>query len=232
MKRSEINTIMGEADQFIRQRGFYLPPFAYWTPAEWRSKGEEAREIVENQLGWDITDFGGDQFGALGLFLFTIRNGSQAEMRAKRGKLYCEKLMIVGVDQVTPMHFHWNKVEDIINRGGGKLIIQLYNANDQEGLADSTVVASLDGVKRQVKAGDVVRLAPGESITLPPRLYHKFWGAEDRVLVGEVSLVNDDQNDNRFHETIGRFPAIEEDEEPLHLLVTDYPKYWRVGGRS
>jgi len=230
MKRSEINTIMREADQFIRQRGFYLPPFAYWTPAEWKSKGEEAREIVENQLGWDITDFGGGQFGALGLFLFTIRNGSQAEMRAKRGKLYCEKLMIVGVDQVTPMHFHWNKVEDIINRGGGELVIQLYNANDEEGLADSTVVASLDGVKRQVKAGDVVRLAPGESITLPPRLYHKFWGAEDRVLVGEVSLVNDDYNDNRFHETIGRFPAIEEDEEPLHLLVTDYPKYYRVIG--
>jgi hypothetical protein len=227
MKRSEINAIMGEADRFIRQRGFYLPPFAYWTPAEWRNKGKEAREIVENQLGWDITDFGGGQFGALGLFLFTIRNGSQAEMQAKRGKLYCEKLMIVGVDQVTPMHFHWNKVEDIINRGGGKLVIQLYNANDKDGLADSTVVAGLDGVKRQVRAGDVVRLAPGESITLPPRLYHKFWGAEDRVLVGEVSLVNDDQNDNRFYETIGRFPEIEEDEEPLHLLVTDYPKYWK-----
>jgi len=232
MKRSEINAIMSEADQFIRQRGFYLPPFAYWTPAEWRSRGEEAREIVENQMGWDITDFGWGRFDTLGLFLFTLRNGSLDEMRVKQGKLYCEKLMIVGVDQVTPMHFHWNKVEDIINRGGGKLVIQLYNANDEEGLADSTVVASLDGVKRQVKAGDVVRLAPGESITLPPRLYHKFWGAEDRVLVGEVSLVNDDQNDNRFYETIGRFPAIDEDEEPLHLLVTDYPKYWRVGGRS
>jgi D-lyxose ketol-isomerase len=227
MKRSEVNTIMREADQFIRRRGFFLPPFAYWTPEEWGTKGEEAREIVENQLGWDITDFGVGRFDTLGLFLFTVRNGSLAEMRAKQGKLYCEKLMVVGVDQVTPMHFHWNKVEDIINRGGGKLVIQLYNANDQEGLADSTVVASLDGVTRQVKAGDVVRLAPGESITLTPRLYHKFWGAEDRVLVGEVSLVNDDQNDNRFHETVGRFPAIEEDEEPLHLLTTDYPKYWR-----
>ena len=230
MKRSEINAIMSEADQFIRQRGFYLPPFAYWSPADWTQKGDEVREIVENQLGWDITDFGWGRFDTLGLFLFTLRNGSLDEMRVKQGKLYCEKLMIVGVDQVTPMHFHWNKVEDIINRGGGKLVIQLYNANDEEGLADSTVVASLDGVKRQVKAGDVVRLAPGESITLPPRLYHKFWGAEDRVLVGEVSLVNDDQNDNRFHETIGRFPMIEEDEEPLHLLVTDYPKYWKGSG--
>lgn len=230
MKRSEVNAIMREADQFIRQRGFYLPPFAYWTPAEWKTKGEEAREIVENQLGWDITDFGSGRYDTLGLFLFTVRNGSQNELQAKRGKLYCEKIMVVGVDQVTPMHFHWNKVEDIINRGGGKLVIQLYNASDDEALADTTVVASLDGVKRQVKAGDEVRLAPGESITLPPYLYHKFWGAEDRVLVGEVSLVNDDQNDNRFYETIGRFPSIEEDEEPVHLLVSDYPKYYREVG--
>src|SRR5271169_193181 len=66
MKRSELNAIMRDADQFIRQRGFYLPPFAYWTPAEWSNKGEEAREIVENQLGWDITDFGGSRFNTLG----------------------------------------------------------------------------------------------------------------------------------------------------------------------
>ncbi|MGO8788746.1 MAG: D-lyxose/D-mannose family sugar isomerase [Terriglobia bacterium] len=227
MKRSEVNVIMRDADQFIRQRGFYLPPFAYWTPAEWQSKGEEAREIVENQLGWDITDFGSGRFDAVGLLLFTVRNGSQAEMKARQGKLYCEKLMIVGVGQVTPMHFHWNKVEDIINRGGGKLDIKLHNATEEEELADSAVAASLDGVKREVKAGDVVRLAPGESITLRPRLYHEFWGAEERVLVGEVSLVNDDRNDNRFYRTVGRFPAIEEDVEPLHLLVTDYPKYWK-----
>jgi len=224
MKRSEVNTIMRQADNFIRERGFYLPPFAYWSPADWKGKGGEVREIVQNQLGWDITDFGGGRFSTMGLFLFTVRNGSLDEMRAKRGKLYCEKLMVVEVNQVTPTHFHWNKVEDIINRGGGRLVIQLYNATDEEGLANTPVTASLDGVKRQVNAGDVVVLSPGESITLPPRLYHKFWGAEARVLVGEVSLVNDDQNDNRFYEPIGRFPAIEEDEEPLHLLVTDYPR--------
>ena len=135
--------------------------------------------------------------------------------------------MVVEVDQVTPMHFHWNKVKDIINRGGGKLDIQLYNATPDDGFADSAVVASIDGVKREVKAGDIVRLGPGESITLTPRLYHEFWGAEERVLVGEVSLVNDDQNDNRFQEPVGRFPDIEEDEEPWHLLTTDYGKYWK-----
>jgi hypothetical protein len=226
MKRSEINTIMRQADNFIRERGFYLPPFAYWSPGEWKDKGTEVREIVENRLGWDITDFGGRRFDTMGLFLFSLRNGSLDEMRAKRGKLYCEKLMVVGVDQVTPMHFHWNKVEDIINRGGGKLVIQLYNANEEEGLATTSVTVTLDGVKRRVNAGDAVVLSAGESITLPPRLYHKFWGAERRVLVGEVSLVNDDERDNRFYEPIGRFPEIEEDEKPLHLLVTDYSKYY------
>ena len=35
-------------------------------------------------------------------------------------------------------------------------------------------------------------------------------------------------NDNRFYKTVGRFPAIEEDVEPLHLLTTDYAKYWKV----
>jgi D-lyxose ketol-isomerase len=97
-----------------------FPPFAYWSARDWKCKGEEARELVENQLGWDITDFGGGRFDSVGLFLFTIRNGSLGEMRERRGKLYCEKLMIVGVDQVTPTHFHWNKVEDIINRRWGK----------------------------------------------------------------------------------------------------------------
>jgi len=227
VKRSKVNAIIREADSFIRQRGFCLPPFAYWTPADWTTRGEEAREIAENQLGWDITDFGQSRYETCGLFLFTIRNGSLAELKAGRGKLYCEKVMVVGVDQVTPMHFHWNKVEDIINRGGGKLVIQLYNATPGDGLAESAVTVSLDGVKHVVKAGDQVQLAPGESITLPPRLYHKFWGAQERVLVGEVSLVNDDQSDNRFYEPVGRFPEIEEDEPRLHLLVTDYPKFYK-----
>ena len=125
------------------------------------------------------------------------------------------------------MHFHWNKVEDIINRGGGELVIHLFNATADDGLADSEVTASVDGVKRVVKAGDQVVLTPGESITLPPRLYHKFWGARDRVFVGEVSLVNDDNTDNRFYEPIGRFPEIDEDEPPFRLLVTDYPRYYK-----
>jgi hypothetical protein len=227
VKRSEINEIMLDAENFIRERGFYLPPFARWTVKEWSSKGEETREIAANQLGWDITDFGHDDYKSIGLLMFTVRNGGAENLRTMKGKLYCEKVMIVDVDQVTPMHFHWNKVEDIINRGGGKLAITLYNSTEDDGLATTTVTVSTDGVKRTVNAGETILLDPGESITLPSRLYHKFWGVQSRLLVGEVSLVNDDRIDNRFYETVGRFPDIEEDEAPLYLLVTDYPNHYR-----
>ena len=226
MKRSKVNAIMRDVDAFVQKQGFHLPPFAYWTPEDWRTKGEEVREIIENGLGWDITDFGCGDYENYGLFLFTLRNGHPSNWETGQVKLYAEKIMVVGVDQFTPMHFHWRKMEDIINRGGGKLMIQLYNATEDGDLADTDVTVSMDGVRRILKAGEIVALSPGESITLVPGCYHKFWGAESRVLIGEVSLVNDDHADNRFHEPTGRFPEIEEDEPPLYLLCTDYPRYY------
>ena len=229
MKRLEVNNIMKEADAFMKSHGFFLPPFAYWTPDEWRAKGPEVREIVQNQMGWDITDFGQGNYEQFGLFLFTLRNGSVANLRSGRGKTYAEKVLIVDVDQITPMHFHWDKTEDIINRGGGRLAIQLYNSNEDDELADTDITVSMDGVVHTFKAGETVILDQGESITLPTGLYHKFWGVESRVLVGEVSKVNDDANDNRFLEPIGRFPEIEEDEPPLHLLMGDYEAYYAGG---
>ena len=228
MKRSEINQILRRADEFIRSCGFYLPPFAYWRPEEWRSKGPEVTEIVENHLGWDITDFGKGNFIKEGLFLFTIRNGHPDNWARQTGKLYAEKLLIAEDHQVTPYHFHWAKMEDIINRGGGTLVIQLYNASSEEGLDDTPVQVSLDGVARTLAAGSVLRLSPGESITLPPRLYHAFWAEGGRTLIGEVSLVNDDYRDNRFLDAPGRFPEIEEDEPPFYLLEIDYQHFYGV----
>ena len=228
MKRSEINNILRKNDAFLREYQFHLPPFAYWTPEEWAQKGEEVRQIVDRQLGWDLTDFGQGDFEHLGLTMFTMRNGSLQDLKSGKsgGELYCEKMLIVEVDQVTPFHFHWLKTEDIINRGGGKLVIQLYNATEDGDFADTDVIVSTDGVVRRVKAGGMIVLEPGESITLVPWCYHKFWAIEAPVLAGEVSLVNDDEADNRFHDPVGRFPTIEEDEPPLYLLVGDYPDYY------
>lgn len=226
MKRSEINRIMRLADVFIGERGFFLPPFAYWTPADWQQKGPEVSEIVANKLGWDITDFGCGDFERVGLFLFTLRNGHPRNWAARQGKLYAEKLLIVRPGQVTPMHFHWAKMEDIINRGGGELVFQLYNAAPDEGLDEQREVrVQMDGVWRVFSPGARVSLQAGESITLQQRLYHRFWAEGSAVLAGEVSLVNDDEHDNRFEPPVGRFPDIEEDEPPLYLLVNDYPQY-------
>jgi D-lyxose ketol-isomerase len=228
MKRSEINAIMRDADTFLKAQRFLLPPFAYWTPDDWARKGSEAQEIVDRRLGWDITDFGQGDYARTGLFVFTLRNGAIENLKTLRGKTYAEKVLVVGVDQVTPLHFHWVKMEDIINRGGGDLAVQLYNATPEGGLDITDVTVTMDGVKHTVRAGDVVTLKPGESITLVPWCYHKFWGVGQRVLVGEVSMVNDDNTDNRFYDPIGRFPTIEEDLAPWHLLVNDYERYYRA----
>ena len=223
MKRSEINQSMKEALELFKEYKIALPPFCLWTPEEWKAKGEETKEIKDNMLCWDITDFGQGDFDKIGLFLITLRNGNQ-KRADEYPKTYAEKLMIVKEKQITPMHFHWNKMEDIINRGGGNLMIELYNSTEDEGLSDTDVVVTMDGVKHTFPAGHIVRLTPGESITLTKGLYHRFWGEEGKgtVLVAEVSMTNDDSADNRFYDQVGRFPRIQEDEKPMYLLCNEY----------
>ncbi|MCG8604253.1 D-lyxose/D-mannose family sugar isomerase [bacterium] len=221
MKRSEINSLQREAVVFFEEQKFYLPPWAFWTLEEWKENGAKAQEVVDNKLGWDLTDFGRGDFYRFGLLLFTIRNG---KIGVAGGKDYAEKIMIVREGQVTPWHFHWHKMEDIINRGGGNLLIELCNASPDEQLADTPVTVQIDGLTRTVEAGDAISLQPGESVTLPPYLYHNFYSEAGKgpVLVGEVSRVNNDEEDNRFLEAIGRFPQIEEDEPPLYPLCNEY----------
>lgn len=223
MKRSEINQIMKNAKAFMVGKQFFLPPWADWSLEDWKRNHEDATEIIENMLGWDITDFGSGDFYTRGLFLFTIRNG---KLKVDK-KSYAEKIMIVEENQETPMHYHWAKMEDIINRGGGNLIIELFNTTHDNQLDNSPVSFKIDGIRRSVPAGGKVVLTPGESICLEQGMYHRFYGeaGKGKVLVGEVSTVNDDTSDNCFHEKIGRFSIIEEDEQPLHLLASDYSKF-------
>jgi len=227
MKRSRVNEIIREGDALIRSFGFVLPPFAYWSPEELRDKRPLIGGIVGARLGWDITDYGQGRFDELGLFLFTVRNGSEADLKRGGGMCYAEKIMISRQDQISPMHRHIVKAEDIINRGGGVLALKLFNS-DAEGNIDheTDVEVATDGLVRRQKAGDVLRLNPGESVTLMPGDWHAFWGEGGDVLIGEVSTVNNDLTDNIFAEPIGRFSEIEEDEPPLHLLVSDYPTWF------
>jgi D-lyxose ketol-isomerase len=223
MKRSEINQLIKDSIAFFDVMNFKLPPWAYYKPEDWKEKLATHTEIINNMLGWDLTDFGSGNFQKRGLILFTIRNGNLKTDK----KPYAEKAMIVEEMQETPMHFHWSKMEDIINRGGGNLVIELYNSEGNHKFSDKPVTVKTDGVTRTIEAGVKVILTPGESICLEQGMFHRFYGqpGKGKVFVGEVSAVNDDANDNCFYEPVGRFPEIEEDEKPLHLLASDYKKY-------
>ena len=225
MKRSEINAALKELEAMVNEYKFALPPFCHFTPEDWQTKGHEYDEVRDCMLGWDITDYGMGNFDKMGFSLITIRNGNRA-MADKYPKVYAEKLLYLKEGQYSPMHFHWFKTEDIINRGGGNVLIKVYNSLPDESIDyESDVTVYTDGRAYTVPAGTQIRLTPGESIYIPQYLYHDFEvePGTGNVLLGEVSQCNDDSNDNRFNPPMGRFPAIEEDEAPYRLLCNEYP---------
>ncbi|MBN9062809.1 MAG: D-lyxose/D-mannose family sugar isomerase [Rhizobiales bacterium] len=223
MKRTEINDAIRYAETLLERYRFALPPFASWTPDQWKERRADAAEIVRAKLGWDITDYGQGDFAKTGLTLFSIRNGDAEALKKGHGMLYAEKALIVRKDQVCPSHFHLSKTEDIINRGGGRLVLELVSTLPDGSPDDYAPVRVMtDGLWRKLPARGKLSLGPGESVTLVPRLAHAFWAEDDDVFVGEVSTVNDDETDNVFLDRVGRFPTIEEDAPPYRLIVGDY----------
>lgn len=226
MKRSEINKALKELEAMCEKYHCYLPPFCHMTPEDWKKAGHELDEVRDCMLGWDITDFGMGDFNTLGFSLITIRNGCRTQ-EEKYPKVYAEKILYLKEGQRCANHFHWFKTEDIINRGGGNVLLRVYNSLPNEEIDyESDVVVHTDGRTRVVPAGTQIRLTPGESLWVTQGMYHDFSvePGTGPVLLGEVSQCNDDNSDNRFHPLVGRFPEIEEDEEPYRLLCNEYPK--------
>ncbi len=224
MKRSEINNAILKAKKRLEEYKISLPFFGYLSPEEWKKQTDTAR-IKERMLGWDVTDFGSDDFEKCGAVLFTVRNGDKNDKDNKAP--YAEKYIILDdeTEQEIPLHYHIEKTEDIINRGGGVLTVELYNKAEDGGLdKESMVEFFMDGVKHTAKPGEKVEVTPGNSITLEPFVFHKFYGKKGAglLIVGEVSKVNDDNCDNVFLVKSERFCPIEEDEKPIHLLVNEY----------
>ena len=222
MKRSQINYVIDKAHAIAQTFRVCLPEFAYFTVDDWLQRERDNwQEVVDLQLGWDITDFGRGDFNQTGLTLLTMRNGALGS--AAYPKPYAEKMLHSQQDQQTPWHFHTHKMEDILNRGGGDLCMRLAWANEANLCDDQRVITvSVDGQRRTMKPGETLVLKPGQGICLPPRLYHRFWAEKAFVLGWEISMVNDDQHDNYFLEPGGRFPVIEEDEPVKWLLCGEY----------
>ncbi len=225
MKRSEINRAIAEAREFFRLHQFALPPFAAWDLNTWVSQPESrVGYLIGNGLGWDVTDYGRGTFETVGLLLFTLRNGLTGDDLVGPGMNYAEKIMMVRKGQRTPMHHHFRKTEDIINRGGGQLAIRCAFTGAQTKRQHGSLNLVVSGLPVCLDHGGTLTLREGESITLPPWVDHEFWGLDGSVLVGEVSSSNDDEKDNCFREPIARFPVIEEDELPKTLTVHDYAR--------
>ncbi|HRX85521.1 MAG TPA: D-lyxose/D-mannose family sugar isomerase [Phycisphaerae bacterium] len=224
MKRSQINRVIDELIEVADREGFKLPPFAGWSPEDWKPKDAHYDHIRRTKCGWDVTDYGSGDFRHKGLVLLTMRNGYPDGSDRPDQKSFCEKIMLVDEQQVTPTHFHHRKTEDIINRGGGRLVCKVWKATEDEKRSDEHFELLKDGAVIDCPPGAEIALDPGESVTFRPRTYHEFWAAKGtgKVLAGEVSSVNDDEQDNRFLDDVARFPDIEEDEAPRHLLVSDY----------
>ena len=229
MKRSEINNIIEEIEEYLLKNNFYLPEWAHWNLSDWKKNNDRINIIARTNLGWDITDFGSGDITKRGLFLFTMRNGKPGN----DFKIFAEKVLVIDEEQETPFHKHVYKKEDIINRGGGTLVIQLYNTVQGENrICDrSKVRVLIDSVPVEINAGESVELQPGQSIYLENHHYHRFYAKKScgRVLAGEVSMVNDDEADNYFiDDSVGRFSRIDEDCEPNRLLVGDYKKFLQL----
>ena len=222
MKRSEILGAISWAKAFLKENHLALPMFADWTLEEWKNRKAEAESIIRTMCGWDVTTFGHNDFSRMGAVLFTIRNGLPD---GSCGCPYAEKLILMKEGQVLPNHFHRQKTEDIINRGGGNLLIRVFNSLpdgsvDREG--DVRILT--DGIVHTVPAGTDVRITRGNSMTIYPGLYHIFTpepGTGD-LIAGEVSSINDDRTDNYFESGRPRFIPVEEDCPAAIPLCNEY----------
>jgi D-lyxose ketol-isomerase len=225
LKRSQINASIRLAMDTFSKAGISLPPFAFWTVEDWKNKGPEVDEIRRARLGWDVTDFGSGEFEKIGRTLFTLRNGSTAD--ASLPKPYAEKLILDPEGQRAPAHFHRSKIEDIINRSGGNVLVQLTKATPQNTRSADSFTVQVDGTTIHAMPGHIVRLHPGQSVCIPPRTIHQFWGEEGTGMTvsSEVSSLCDDTNDNFFLTPSVRYPQLDEDESAEFYLCNEYHPY-------
>jgi len=162
---------------------------------------------------WDVTGFGLGDFNRFGLVLVNL-----AELPE-----YCEKLMFARQNQLTIMHCHKKKQEDIICRAG-TFAIRLAD-RDVDWKVNRTggnVRVLINREERMVPSNGVVFLKSGERITLYPGVYHEFWPVSEYAIIGEVSTANDDQHDNFFENPdVGRYEQIEEDVPSILRLLSD-----------
>lgn len=225
MKRSEIDAAIDMAMARLDEYKIKLPMFGYWKEADFIANKDKLERVKDRMLGWDVSDFSSGEFKKCGAVLFTVRNGDKNDKDLKAP--YAEKYIILDDkdEQEIPLHYHIAKTEDIINRGGGVMVVEMYKKAADGGLdTESDCEFYMDGIKYTKKAGEKIEVTPGNSITIEPFMFHRFYAknGEGVLVVGEVSRVNDDNCDNVFAVTRDRFCGIDEDAPRKYVLVNEY----------
>ncbi len=217
MKRSQINSSILQAKEMMKEYHWVLPTWAYWSVQDYKNNPKIRDYLKLHQMGWDVTDFGWGNFDQQGIALFCIRNGVQGDINDKP---YAEKLLFMKDGQEIPNKAQKVKLEDIINRGGGDLVLEFLEVDENKKELSNDITVLVDGQEVIVKPHQPLVLKRGQSVTINRNVYHKFCAARNSgmVMAGEVSQVNDDNSDNYFLQSVGRFSTIEEDEEPIHPL--------------
>jgi D-lyxose ketol-isomerase len=130
MKRSELNAILREGKQFLERMNFHLPVWAHWSPEDWANGRATSmtRSATTCSAGTSPTSASAST-SARACCSSPSATATRASKHEYEIKPYCEKILICGDEQVTPTHFHWEKMEDIICRGGGELLLRLWNAD-------------------------------------------------------------------------------------------------------
>jgi D-lyxose ketol-isomerase len=164
---------------------------------------------------WDVTDFGLNDFRRSGLVLVNLAEEKE----------YCEKLIYAMRQQLTPAHCHQKKKEDIICRNG-ELTIKLWLKDPADMPAADVIRLKVNGEITTYISGMPLILRSGERVTIEPGLWHEFYPGSEECIIGEVSTVNDDLNDNFFsNKAVGRFSTIIEDEAIRYPLINETPGY-------
>jgi D-lyxose ketol-isomerase len=222
MKRSFIESRIAMMLAQCARHGLTLPPFAQWTPEQFRADQASAGRIAAGGLGWNIVEFAPGAFTAPGLSAFTVRMGDWHDLAKGGGRLYGEKALMLEDGQGAPHHYHVVKTEDILNRGGGRLMLELFKVDCSGRRLHEPFRVLKDATMIDLEAGGRVALEPGESIVLEPYVAHSFWAEGGLVVAGEVSLANDDTTDNYFVPALAPPDPIDEDITARYVTVRDH----------
>ena len=142
MKRSAVNPGHRWAKDYLHKNNIHLPEYAYWPLETWKANVDKLDTVRKVMLGWDITDYGLNDFEHIG----SVRSpcATAASTTKTSACPSAEKYIIMRDGQRLTNHYHVAKTEDIINPAPAACLrLYLWNVDPATGkMTDTDVNAS------------------------------------------------------------------------------------------